>query len=165
MLAGQEVGGHIFGTIVQDASRYGVVEIDDNGRVCSLEEKPEKPKSNIAIVGIYFFDNRAVDIAKSIKPSARGELEIVDVIKVYIENESLQLEILPRGLTWLDTGTYESMMQASQYVYAFEERSGVKIACPEEIAMTNGWITKSEVRMAAEKNGIQQLLSIFKIYF
>ena len=109
-------GGHVFGIRVADASRYGVAEVDADGRVMSLEEKPKHPKSNIAVVGLYFFDNRVVDIARHVTPSARGELEITEVIKAYIEDGSLRLDILPRGLTWLDTGTHESMMQASQYV-------------------------------------------------
>lgn len=146
-------GGHVFGIRVADASRYGVVEIDSDGKVKSLEEKPKFPKSNIAVVGLYFFDERVVNIAKRVKPSARGELEITDVIQSYIDEESLNVEILPRGLTWLDTGTHESMMQASHYVYAVEERSGVKIACLEEIALMNGWITLDDVKAAAHALG------------
>ena len=119
----------------------------------SLEEKPENPKSNIAVVGLYFFDNRVVDIARHVTPSARGELEITEVIKAYIEDGSLRLDILPRGLTWLDTGTHESMMQASQYVYAVEERSGVKIACLEEIALNNGWMNVAECRGCSRQDG------------
>ena len=151
--AAYETGGHVFGIRVADASRYGVVEIGDDGKVLSLEEKPERPKSDIAVVGLYFFDERVVDIARGVQPSSRGELEITEVIKAYIEDRSLRLEILPRGLTWLDTGTHESMMQASQYVYAVEERSGVKIACLEEIALNKGWISKSDVRSAADSMG------------
>ena len=151
--AAQETGGHVFGIRVADASRYGVVEINSEGRVLSLEEKPKNPKSDIAVVGLYFFDERVVEIARSLKPSARGELEITDVIKAYIKDQSLCVDILPRGLTWLDTGTHESMMQASQYVYAVEERSGVKIACLEEIALANGWITKPEIKTVADTMG------------
>ena len=146
-------GAHVFGIRVTDASRYGVVEVDSDGRVMSLEEKPENPKSNIAIVGLYFFDNRVVDIARHVTPSARGELEITEVIKAYIEDGALRLDILPRGLTWLDTGTHESMMQASQYVYAVEERSGVKIACLEEIALNKGWIDVADIHAAADRMG------------
>lgn len=146
-------GAHIFGIQVADPSRYGVVEIASDGRVLSLEEKPKNPKSNIAVVGLYFFDQRVVDIARNVTPSKRGELEITEVIQAYINDASLRLDILPRGLTWLDTGTHESMMQASQYVYAVEERSGVKIACLEEIALKNGWITKTNVRKAADSMG------------
>lgn len=146
-------GAHIFGIRVADASRYGVVEIAGDGRVLSLEEKPKNPKSNIAVVGLYFFDQRVVEIARKVTPSKRGELEITEVVQAYINDASLHLDILPRGLTWLDTGTHESMMQASQYVYAVEERSGVKIACLEEIALKNGWITKTQVREAADSMG------------
>ena len=146
-------GAHIFGIRVADASRYGVVEIASDGRVLSLEEKPKNPKSNIAVVGLYFFDQRVVEIARNVTPSKRGELEITEVVQAYINDASLHLDILPRGLTWLDTGTHESMMQASQYVYAVEERSGVKIACLEEIALKNGWITKTQVREAADSMG------------
>ena len=123
-----------------------------DGRVYR-EEKPKNPKSNIAVVGLYFFDQRVVDIARNVTPSKRGELEITEVIQAYINDASLRLDILPRGLTWLDTGTHESMMQASQYVYAVEERSGVKIACLEEIALKNGWITQTHVREAAARMG------------
>lgn len=151
--AAQETGSRVFGIRVADASRYGVVEINPEGRVISLEEKPKNPKSDIAVVGLYFFDERVVGVARSLKPSARGELEITDVIKAYIKDRSLRVDILPRGLTWLDTGTHESMMQASQYVYAVEERSGVKIACLEEIALVNGWITKSEIKTVADTMG------------
>ena len=148
-----DTGAHVFGIRVADASRYGVVETGDNGKVLSLEEKPEHPKSDIAVVGLYFFDARVVDIANRVKPSARGELEITEVIQAYINDGSLRLDILPRGLTWLDTGTHESMMQAAQYVYAVEERSGVKIACLEEIALNKGWITKSAIRATASSMG------------
>ena len=151
--AAHETGSHVFGIRVTDASRYGVVEINPEGRVLSLEEKPKNPKSDIAVVGLYFFDERVVGVARSLKPSARGELEITDVIKAYIKDRSLRIDILPRGLTWLDTGTHESMMQASQYVYAVEERSGVKIACLEEIALANGWITKPEIKTVADTMG------------
>ena len=147
--ARHDTGAHVFGIRVADASRYGVVEVGDNGKVLSLEEKPEHPKSDIAIVGLYFFDGRVVEIAKSVKPSTRGELEITEVIQAYINDGSLHLEILPRGLTWLDTGTHKSMMQAAQYVYAVEERSGAKIACLEEIALGKGWVTEADVRKAA----------------
>ena len=146
-------GSHVFGIRVADASRYGVIETGHDGKVLSLEEKPEHPKSDIAVVGLYFFDNRVVDIAKNVTVSKRGELEITEVIQAYIDEGSLRLDILPRGLTWLDTGTHESMMQASQYVYAVEERSGVKIACLEEIALNNGWISVAEICAAADRMG------------
>ena len=149
----QVSGGHVFGVKVADSSRYGVIEINDDGNVLSIEEKPKNPKSDIAIVGLYFFDSRVVDIVKKVVPSARGELEITDVIQAYINDCSLCVDILPRGLTWLDTGTHETMMQASQYVFAVEERSGVKIACLEEIALANGWITAEHVRSVANSMG------------
>ena len=146
-------GGQVFGIRVADASRYGVVEINDDGKVLSFEEKPENPKSDLAVVGLYFFDKNVAEIAKNVEPSARGELEIVDVIKGYLKEDQLTVEILPRGLTWLDTGTHESMMQASQYIYAVEERSGVKIACLEEIAYQNGWITQADLLISANSMG------------
>ena len=148
-----ETGGYVFAIKVADASRYGVIEMGHDGKALSTEEKPQDPKSDLAVVGLYFFDNRVVEIAKDVKPSARGELEITEVIQAYINDRSLRVAILPRGLTWLDTGTHESMMQASQYVYAVEERSGVKIACLEEIALNNGWINKSDVKSAADSMG------------
>lgn len=151
--ARHKAGGHVFGIRVPDPSRYGVAEISNNGKVLSLEEKPKNPKSDIAVVGLYFFDHRVVEIAKAVEPSARGELEITDVIQAYIDDELLRLDFLPRGLTWLDTGTHESMMQASQYVYAVEERSGVKIACLEEIGLTNGWITAKDISAEAATMG------------
>ena len=151
--ARHEGGARVFGIRVPDPSRYGVAEISNNGNVLSLEEKPKNPKSDIAVVGLYFFDHRAVEIAKTVEPSARGELEITDVIQAYIDDELLRLDVLPRGLTWLDTGTHESMMQASQYVYAVEERSGVKIACLEEIGLVNGWITAEDISAEAANMG------------
>lgn len=146
-------GSHVFGIRVADASRYAVLEISDQGDVISLEEKPQNPNSNIAVIGLYFFDEHVGNKAKKVRPSARGELEITDVIQSYINEGSLSFDILPRGLTWLDTGTHESMMQASQYVYAVEERSGVKIGCLEEIALINGWITINDVKVAADAMG------------
>lgn len=151
--AATKTGGHVFCIQVADASRYGVIEINHEGEVLSVEEKPQKPKSNLALVGLYFFDRKVVEIAKNVEPSSRGELEIIDIIKAYINEKTLRVRILPRGMTWLDTGTHESMMQASQYVYALEERSGVKIACLEEIAMNNGWISKADVKTIANNMG------------
>ena len=136
-----------------DASRYGVIEIDQHQKVLSLEEKTDKPKIRSGRSRAIFFRSNVVDIAKAVTPSPRGELEITEVIKAYIDDESLCVEILPRGLTWLDTGTHESMMQASQYVYAVEERSGVKIACLEEIALNKGWVEKSDVQTRRKPNG------------
>lgn len=151
--ASKQQGAHIFGIRVANASRYGVVEIGNNKEALSIEEKPTNPKSNIAVVGLYFFDERVSEIAKRVQPSARGELEITEVIRAYINDGALQVNLLPRGLTWLDTGTHESMMQASQYVYAVEERSGVKIACLEEIAFKKGWISLDDVRAVADNMG------------
>ena len=152
--ASREIGGQIFGIQVSDASRYGVVEVSNDGQILSLEEKPESPKSNLAVVGLYFFDENVVEIAKAVQPSARGEVEIIDVIRAYLRDGLLNINILPRGLTWLDTGTHESMMQAAQYIYAVEERSGVKVACLEEIALHNKWITKADLIVSADKMGV-----------
>ena len=149
--AAQETGATVFGIRVADASRYGVIEINPEGRILSLEEKPKNPKSDIAVVGLYFFDERVTGIAKSLKPSSRGELEITDVIKAYIEDRSLRIDILPRGLTWLDTGTYESMMQASMFTQlknAVERRSHVL-----RKSLAKGWITKSEIKTTADIMG------------
>ena len=128
-------------------------EIDHEGKVISIEEKPEEPKSNLAVTGLYFYDNDVVDIAKSLKPSARGEYEITSVNNAYLEAGKLKLETLPRGMAWLDTGTHESMMEASQFIYAVEKRSGVKIGCLEEIALGNGWIDLDMVHASASEMG------------
>jgi len=149
----QKKGAKVFGIKVADASRYGVIEIDQQQKILSLEEKPINPKSDLVLVGLYFFDYKVVDIAKAVTPSPRGELEITEVIQAYIDDECLSVEILPRGLTWLDTGTNETVMQASQYVYAVEERGGLKIACLEEIALNKGWVEKSDVRRVANQMG------------
>ena len=151
--AATKSGGCIFGIRVNNPSQYGVAKFGHDGRISSVEEKPKNPASDIAIVGLYFFDNLVVDFAKNVPLSNRKELEITEIINTYLKNDALHLEILPRGLTWLDTGTHESMMRASQYVYAVEERSGVKIACLEEIAMQKGWITPAEVSVAAVAMG------------
>ena len=144
-------GGIIFGYLVRDPERYGVVEFDDNNRVIGIEEKPEKPKSRYAVPGLYFYDNTIVDIASSIKPSPRGELEITDVNTCYLEQRKLKVELLGRGFCWLDTGTHESLQQASSYVQAVQERQGLKIACLEEIAYRLGYIDSSRVEALAEK--------------
>ena len=149
----REVGATIFGIGVNDPERYGVAEIDHDGNVISIEEKPERPKSNLAVTGLYFYDNDVVDIAKSLKPSARGEYEITAVNNAYLETGKLKLEALPRGMAWLDTGTHESMMEASQFIYAVEKRSGVKIGCLEEIALGNGWIDLDMVHASASEMG------------
>ena len=144
-------GSMIFAYHVHDPERYGVVEFDEEYNVISLDEKPTLPKSNYAVPGLYFYDNNVIQIAKKIKPSWRGELEITDVIKDYLDRNMLKVHILERGTAWLDTGTFESLMQASHYVQSIEERQGLKIGCIEEIAYTNKWINKSELIYFAEK--------------
>ena len=143
-------GGVIFAYHVQDPNRYGVVEFDYNGKVISIEEKPKKPKSNYAVPGIYFYDNKVVEIAKNIKPSSRGELEITDVNKVYLEKGELNVQILDKGTAWLDTGTFTSLMQASQFVQVIEERQGQKIGCIEEVVYKLGYINKRQLNKLAE---------------
>ncbi|MCB0423180.1 MAG: glucose-1-phosphate thymidylyltransferase RfbA [Mangrovimonas sp.] len=143
-------GGIIFAYHVQDPQRYGVVEFDANSFVISIEEKPEQPKSNYAVPGIYFYDNSVVEIAKSIRPSARGELEITDVNRIFLEQGKLQVQILDKGTAWLDTGTFNSLMQASQFVQVIEERQGLKIGCIEETAYKMGFIDKNQLLKLAE---------------
>lgn len=143
-------GGVIFAYHVQDPMRYGVVEFDEDNKAISIEEKPEKPKSNFAVPGIYFYDNSVVEIAKNIKPSNRGELEITDVNKVFLKHRNLNVQILDKGIAWLDTGTFASLMQASQFVQVIEERQGQKIGCIEEVAYKMGYINKIQLIKLAQ---------------
>ena len=138
-------GATVFGYYVDDPERFGIVEFDMNGKAISIEEKPEKPKSNYCVTGLYFYDNRVVEYAKNLKPSARGELEITDLNRIYLEDGSLNVELLGQGFTWLDTGTHESLVDATNYVKTTEQHQHRKIACLEEIAYLNGWITREEV--------------------
>jgi glucose-1-phosphate thymidylyltransferase len=140
-----ETGARIFACRVGDPERYGVAEFDGNGRVLSIEEKPAKPKSPWAVTGLYFYDNKVVNLAKELKPSARGELEITDVNKKYLEAGALTVSLLGRGLTWLDTGTHESLLEAGEFIRTIEHRQGLKVACLEEIAYGNNWISEAEV--------------------
>jgi len=146
----KENGATIFGYHVKDPERFGVVDFDTDGKVTSIEEKPENPKSNFAVTGLYFYDNDVIDIAKSVKPSARGELEITDVNNVYQNRGDLTVELLGRGFAWLDTGTHDSLIEAGQFVQTVEHRQGLKVACLEEIAFHQGWITKDTLLQQAD---------------
>ena len=146
----KENGATIFAYYVKDPERYGIVEFDKNRKAISLKEKPEKPKSNFAVTGLYFYDKNVVEYAKSIKPSARGELEITDLNKIYLEKGNLNVETLGRGYAWLDTGTHESLLQAASFVETVQDRQGLKIACPEEIAYNLGYINKEQLKELAK---------------
>ena len=154
-------GATVFGYWVKDPKNYGVAEFDTKGNVMKVEEKPKKPKSNYAITGLYFYDNQIVDIAASLKPSKRGELEITDVNKVYLKNNALALEKMGRGFAWLDTGSHDSLLAASNFIETIESRQGLKVCCPEEIAFNAGWITASKLKKLAlplKNNGYGQYL-------
>jgi glucose-1-phosphate thymidylyltransferase len=159
--AARTQGATVFGYWVRDPERYGVADFDKSGKVSGLEEKPMQPKSNYAVTGLYFYDNRACDFAAALKPSPRGELEITDLNRCYLDDRSLMLEKLGRGYAWLDTGTHESLTEASNYIETIENRQGLKVCCPEEIAYLNGWIDAEQVlRLAAPlaKNAYGQYL-------
>ena len=156
----------VFGYYVKDAQRYGVVDFDENGNALSIIEKPEHPKSNYAVVGLYFYPNNVIEIAKKVQPSERGELEITSVNQQYLENDALKVQLMGRGFAWLDTGTHDSLLEASQFIETIEKRQGLKVACIEEIALYMGYITKEQVKKLAEslrKNGYgQYLLNLVK---
>jgi glucose-1-phosphate thymidylyltransferase len=154
-------GASVFAYHVHDPERYGVAEFDAQGKVLSLEEKPKQPKSKYAVTGLYFYDNQVVELAKTLKPSSRGELEITDLNRLYLEQGRLSVEIMGRGYAWLDTGTHESLLDASQFIATLENRQGLKVACPEEIAFRQGWIDRAQLQSLAQpltKNGYGQYL-------
>jgi glucose-1-phosphate thymidylyltransferase len=159
--AGLRCGATVFGYHVSDPERFGVVEFDESGKAISIEEKPIQPKSNYAVTGLYFYDNSVIEVAKSITPSERGELEITDINRHYLEQKTLSVEMLGRGFAWLDTGTHESLLEAGSFVHTIEQRQGLKVACLEEIGYRNGWLTKNQVKDQAEllkKTGYGQYL-------
>ncbi|BBF44269.1 glucose-1-phosphate thymidylyltransferase [Lachnospiraceae bacterium KM106-2] len=151
--ANREVGATVFGYYVDDPERFGIVEFDENGKAVSIEEKPEQPKSNYCVTGLYFYDNRVVEMAKKVKPSPRGELEITDLNKMYLEEGNLNVVTLGRGYAWLDTGTMDALAEATEFVKVIENRQGIKVSAVEEIAYKNGWITKEKLLESAKKYG------------
>jgi len=152
-------GATVFAYRVNDPERYGVVEFDKNHQVISLEEKPKNPKSNYVLTGLYFYDNQVVDFAKRLKPSSRGELEIIDLNRFYLDQSQLNIEIMGRGYAWLDTGTQESLLEAGQFIAALENRQGLKVACPEEIAYRQGWIDEHQLKKLITPNGYGKYLN------
>jgi len=162
----RQEGATVFAYHVKDPERYGVAEFDANGKVLSLEEKPKAPKSNYAVTGLYFYDNQVVELAKNLRPSPRGELEITDLNRLYMEQDMLNVEIMGRGYAWLDTGTHESLLEASQFIATIESRQGLKVSCPEEIAFRQNWINAAQLEKLADplsKNGYgQYLLRVIK---
>lgn len=159
--AGRQKGATVFGYQVKDPERFGVVAFNDNKRAISIEEKPDQPKSNYAVTGLYFYDNDVINIAKQVKPSERGELEITTINQMYMERGDLNVELLGRGFAWLDTGTHESLLEAAQFVETIQKRQGYKVACLEEIALNNGWLTKQqvlEIGQTMSKNAYGQYL-------
>jgi glucose-1-phosphate thymidylyltransferase len=152
-------GATVFAYRVNDPERYGVVEFDKNYQVISLEEKPKTPKSNYVLTGLYFYDNQVIDFAKRLKPSSRGELEIIDLNRFYLEQSQLNIEIMGRGYAWLDTGTQESLLEASQFIAALENRQGLKVACPEEIAYRQGWIDEHQLKKLITPSGYGKYLN------
>jgi glucose-1-phosphate thymidylyltransferase len=166
--AARKTGATVFGYVVSTPEQYGVIELDDRGRAISIEEKPKLPKSNVAVTGLYFYDNDVLDIAANIKPSARGEIEITDVNKAYLERGDLFVEVLGRGFAWLDTGTHTSLVDASHFVQILVERQGLRIACPEEIALRQGYISLDEFEKVAQKTAKsgygEYLMSVYRSF-